>query len=48
MSWLDAALLVENLEKAAESFAPDELAYLALTSKIERPWQDRLAWSLHS
>lgn len=48
MSRPDAALLVENLEKAAESFAPDELAYLALTSKIERPLQDRLAWSLHT
>lgn len=40
--------IVENLERAAESFAPDELAYLALTSKIERPLQDRLAWSLHT
>ena len=45
---LDAALLVESLENAAESFAPGELAYLALTSKIERPLQDRLAWSLHT
>ena len=36
------------LEAAAASFAPGELAYLALTSKIERPLQDRLAWLLHT
>jgi hypothetical protein len=40
--------LTGYLERAAASFAPGELAYLALTSKIERPLQDRLAWSLHA
>lgn len=30
------------------SFAPNELAYLALTSKAELPLRDRLAWSLHT
>lgn len=40
--------LAECLEAAAASFAPGELAYLALTSKIERPLQDRLAWCLHN
>jgi len=40
--------LAEWLEAAAASFAPGELAYLALTSKIERPLQDRLAWLLHT
>lgn len=43
-----AGQLAECLERAAESFAPGELAYLALTSKIERPLQNRLAWSLHT
>jgi hypothetical protein len=33
---------------AADSFAPGELAYLALTAKAELPLRDRLAWSLHS
>jgi hypothetical protein len=40
--------LAEWLEAAAASFAPGELAYLALTSKVERPLQDRLAWLLHT
>jgi hypothetical protein len=44
----DTDLLTASLERAAAPFAPDELAYLALTSKIERPLQDRLAWSLHT
>jgi hypothetical protein len=35
-------------ENAATSFAPNELAYLALTSKVELPLRDRLAWSLHT
>ncbi len=39
--------LAEWLEAAAASIDPGELAYLALTSKIERPLQDRLAWLLH-
>jgi hypothetical protein len=41
-------VLVQALEAAAHSFAPDELAYLALTSKVELPIRDRLAWVLHT
>lgn len=41
-------MLVAALTKAGESFAPGELAYLALTSKPELPLRDRLAWVLHS
>lgn len=48
VSAVSAGQLAQCLERAAESFAPGELAYLALTSKIERPLQDRLAWSLHT
>ena len=40
--------VADCLELAAKSFASGELAYLALTSKIERPLQDRLAWCLHT
>ena len=29
------------------AFAPNELAYLALTSKVELPFRDRLAFELH-
>jgi hypothetical protein len=47
MGAVSALQLAQCLERAAESFRPGELAYLALTSKIERPLQDRLAWSLH-
>jgi hypothetical protein len=45
---LSGEQLAECLEAAAASFAPGELAYLALTSKVERPLQDRLAWCLHT
>jgi hypothetical protein len=40
--------LVRALEASVRSFAPNELAYLALTSKVELPIRDRLAWSLHT
>ncbi|GEO93582.1 hypothetical protein [Kocuria flava] len=40
--------LARALEGAASSFAPGELAYLALTSKVELPLRDRLAWSLYT
>lgn len=36
------------LAGAAKSFAENELAYLALTSKVEHPIRDRVAWALHS
>lgn len=37
----------EELIAAVESFARDELAYLALTSRLERPFVDRLSFALH-
>ena len=40
--------IARTLENVAESFAPNELAYLALTSKIEHPIRDRLAWAMHT
>ncbi|TQL19474.1 hypothetical protein FBY37_1394 [Streptomyces sp. SLBN-134] len=43
-----AQLLTRALHRAGESFAPNELAYLALTSKPEHPVRDRMAWVLHS
>ncbi|MEU9342053.1 hypothetical protein AB0D74_12650 [Streptomyces sp. NPDC048278] len=48
MSAVPVEELITSLELGAKSFAPDELAYLALTSKVERPLQDRLAWALHT
>jgi hypothetical protein len=42
------ASIVSALSRAAESFAPDELAYLALTSKVEHAVRDRLAWALQT
>ena len=43
-----AGHLVQALRGASESFAEDELAYLALTSKLENPLRDRMAWALQS
>jgi hypothetical protein len=40
--------LFNTLSCLSESFAQDELAYLALTSKVEQPIRDRLAWGLQS
>lgn len=45
---LSADALMDAIVKAGDSFAPGELAYLALTSKPELPLRDRLAWVLHS
>jgi hypothetical protein len=43
--------LIECLEKIVRNletdFQPDELAYLAATSKIENPIRDRIAFALH-
>lgn len=48
MTEITAEYLAQALEDAASSFAPGELAYLALTSKVELPLRDRLAWSLYT
>ncbi|WP_148081853.1 hypothetical protein [Streptomyces botrytidirepellens] len=48
MAEITADLLVSALDKVGASFAPGELAYLALTSKPELPIRDRLAWALHT
>jgi hypothetical protein len=39
-------ILLAALKTAENSFNPDELAFLALTSKIENPFRDRLAYAL--
>lgn len=39
--------LATELRRLQESFAPDELAYLALTSKVEFVVRDRLAFRLY-
>ena len=36
------------IEEAGASFATNELAYLALTSKVENPIRDRVAWAMQS
>ena len=41
-------VLKEELEGLSRSFIPGELAYLALTSKVEFPIRDRLAFRLHT
>jgi hypothetical protein len=41
------AALTASLRDVTASFTPDELAYLSVTSKIELPLRDRLAWLLH-
>ncbi|MHA7209602.1 hypothetical protein [Arthrobacter sp. MDT1-65] len=43
---ITAQYLAQAPDSAAASLAPGELAYLALTSKVELPLRDRLAWSL--
>jgi hypothetical protein len=40
-------VLLQGLEDAGTSFEPGELAYLAVTSKVELPVRDRFAWELH-
>ncbi|MFZ3497180.1 hypothetical protein ACODT5_28820 [Streptomyces sp. 5.8] len=48
MTVITSKSLKRALKTACASFAPDELAYLALTSKPESPVRDRLAWTLHT
>ena len=40
-------VLLQVLEDAGTSFERAELAYLAVTSKVEFPVRDRFAWELH-
>jgi len=40
--------IIKSLKSVEKSFDPGELAYLALTSKIERPIQDRFASQLNT
>lgn len=44
---LTAQLLDECLQSAGRTYAAGELAYLALTSQIENPIRDRVAYQLH-
>ena len=39
--------IIRALKGIGASFAPNELAYLALTTKVEGPIRDKLAFSLH-
>lgn len=39
--------LIESLQEIESSFQPDELAYLALTQKVEHAVRDKLAFKLH-
>lgn len=41
------SLIFETLQNIKSDFKEDELAYLALTSKVEFPLRDRLAFQLH-
>lgn len=45
---ITAEFLAKSLEEAASTFDDGELAYTALTSKVELPLRDRLAWRLHT
>ena len=40
-------MLLQGLADAGTSFERGELAYLAVTSKVELPVRDRFAWELH-
>ena len=40
-------VLLQGLADAGTSFEQGELAYLAVTSKVELPVRDRFAWELH-
>ena len=44
---ITANFLARHLEAGCGAFGAGELAFLALTSKIELPVRDRLAWSLY-
>ncbi|RYH70088.1 MAG: hypothetical protein EON54_01815 [Alcaligenaceae bacterium] len=39
--------LIASLQEVESSFQPDELAYLALTQKVEHAVRDKLAFKLH-
>lgn len=41
------AVIAEELSSIGSAFEPDELAYLALTIKVENQIRNRLAWRLH-
>ena len=45
LSW--SQRVADTMESLDQKFSQDELAYLALTSKVEVPIRDRLAYSLH-
>lgn len=45
---ITANFLAQSLEEAAATFDDGELAYTALTSKVELPLRDRLAWRMHT
>ena len=40
-------ILIQSLEQVVDEFGKDELAFLALTTKIELPLRDRLAYVLY-
>lgn len=44
---LTREVLLQALKDAGTSFEQGELAYLAITSKVEFPVRDRFAWELH-
>ena len=44
-SW--SQYIADTMKSLGKEFSQDELAYLALTSKVESPIRDRLAYSLH-
>ncbi|MGW0882552.1 hypothetical protein [Streptomyces sp. NPDC002671] len=44
---LTTDLLDSCLQSAGQSFEDGELAYLALTSQVENPVRDRVAYQLH-
>lgn len=41
------SVIVSSLRSVDTTFEPDELAFLAVTSKVEGPIRDRLAFALH-
>lgn len=47
MTKITASFLARHLEAGCGELEPSELAFLALTSKIELPVRDRMAWSLY-
>lgn len=40
-------ILLETIKNIVESFNENELAYLAITSKVENPLRDKIAYNLH-